>query len=406
MHKFVTWTRAIVVGALMLGYFAPSANAQCLPDGLDAGPCCLSASVTLPSFPAVAGVSTKFISFNNCNAVATANWCTAFGVPAPIGIGGALVCGAYNIPTRIKVCGLNMVFWTGTLKAHYSRNWQASSIPGAVNLTVWRFTLNGDLKPTSSLSSSPGFRPSCAAMYTTVYFSGYIDYVFDCTSGVWTVAYNLNHECDGIYHNAGTARPAPPLGFHPTRSFSFVGPGSTFVVSSLNPVISGGPITQQAMRKNSWFAAPTICNFEEPATGVFTPLNDFCTCSSSGANQYNMAAVQAVGVCSSRVNPSALGPLMQKRLGGWNNPNVYPGVSVLLFDFGFLDYLDGCSGASTSEWFEGSETIKGLPAWDFTGVALGTQFEDLGSANKSATVPATFIGAPHVVNYVLNFNMP
>jgi len=97
---------------------------------------------------------------------------------------------------------------------------------------------------------------------------------------------------------------------------------------------------------------------------------------------------------------------MQKRLGSWTNPNVYPGVQTLLFDFGWLDYRDGCTGASTPEWFEGAETIGGYPAFEFTGVNLGRQFEDIASCNLAPSAPVPFIGAPHVVNYILNLNMP
>jgi hypothetical protein len=77
-----------------------------------------------------------------------------------------------------------------------------------------------------------------------------------------------------------------------------------------------------------------------------------------------------------------------------------------LFDFGYLAYQNGCTGVLSQEWFEGAETLRGFPAVDFSGVALGTQFEDLASASTSAVNQATRIGAPHVSYYMLNFNMP
>jgi hypothetical protein len=320
--------------------------------------------------------------------------------------GGAFVCGVYDIPVRIRACPFNLTFWGGKLRAYYSRNWQASSVAGTVNLTVWRFLINGDLKPTSSLPMNQNVRPACNAAFGVTYFTGYIDYVYDCSTNQWQIAWNLNHECDGVHHSPASARPAPSSGFHPTRSYSFVGPGNTFSIQPINLQVSNGQIIQQAMRKNDWINSPAICTFEEPATGAFTATSDFCQCSGNGPKQYNMAFVQATGACGSSVQPSPLTMLMQKRLGMWTNPNVYPGIEMLLFDFGYLDHKDGCTGAGAPEWFEGCETIRGYPAVDFTGVNLGTQFEDLGSCNQSPTAPAIFIGAPHVVNYVLNFNLP
>lgn len=407
MRTLPTWLCSTALAwILLLGWLAPTARAQCLPDGLDGGSCCLPANATLPAFPGMNAQSVRFVCFNSCSPSANALWCAQFGVPQPMQAGGAFVCGAYNIGVRIKACGFNNNYWKGNLSAYYSRNWQATSIPGTVNLTVWRFLLNGDLTPAPSLPANPNFRPACLSAFPSVYFTGYIDYAFDCISNTWQVAWNLNHECDGIHHALGTARPAPASGFHASRSFSFIGPGTTFVVSSTNPQVSNGNITQQAMRWNSWATVPQICTFEEPASGIFVAMNNLCSCTAGGANQYNEAFVQATGACGSAITPSSAGLLRQKRLGAWTNPNVYPGNQRLLFDFGFLDQTSACVGTVTTEWFEGTETLGGYPAVDFNGLAIDTQFEDLGSANASATAPAPLIGAPHVVYYLLNFNMP
>lgn len=407
MRSLLAWSCSVALTAIsLLGSLAPSASAQCVPDGLDGGPCCQPANATLPAFPAMTMQSTRFVCFDACMPAAQAQWCANFQAPIPMQGGGAFVCGAYDIPIRIRQCGLPITYWGGTLKAYYSRNWQASSVVGAVNLTVWRFIVNGDMKPTINLTNNSLYRPACQSTYGQVYFSGYIDYAFDCNTNQWQIAWNLNHECDGVHHVLGTARPAPASGFHPTRSFSFIGPGNTFSVSSVNPLISSGPIVQGAVRWNDWTSSPQICRYEEPAQGIFQPMNDFCMCVSTGAPQYNAAMVQANAACGSGIVPSPLGPLMQKRLGLWTNPNVYPGIQHLLFDFGFLDYIDGCTGIVTPQWFEGAETLRGYPAVDFNGLALGSQFEDLGSCNKPGSPTSQLIGAPHVVDYVLNFNLP
>jgi hypothetical protein len=391
---------------LALALSAPRALAQCGPDGLDGGPCCQPAGVMLPQFPPMSqGV--RFICFDNCQTVTNVSYCVNLGQPIPYQAGGAIVCGVYRIRVTVKSCASNTTLWNGSVLAHYSRNWQESSVPGAINLNVWRFVVNGDFLPTAAVPNNPFFKPACLSTYTRVYFTGYFDYAFDCFTGQWQVAWAVDHECDGIHHAPGTSRPAPAAGLHPTTSFTFVGPDAGFVVAPASMARSNGPIVQQALRWNNWANLPAICNFEEPAQGNFQALNDFCMCgTAAGAHEYIATNVTAVGGCGSSVNPSTLGIFMQKRIGRWTNPGVFPGTETLLIDFGYLNNMNGCTGASTQEWFEGAETLRGYPAFDFAGVALGLQFEDLGSANKSATLPAVHIGAPHVTYYLLNFNLP
>jgi len=176
-------------------------------------------------------------------------------------------------------------------------------------------------------------------------------------------------------------------------------------VSPASPSQSNGAITQQALRKNNWAATPQICTFEEACTGAFTAQNQFCQCVPTGLSQYVTTAVNAAGACGSAVVPSAIGLFEQKRIGRWTNPAVYPGSQFVLFDFGWLSTQDGCTGAGSQEWYEGVETIRGYLAYDFAGTPLGNQFEDLASANLSATSQAPRIGAPHIAYWLLNFNL-
>jgi hypothetical protein len=395
-------TLALLLG---LGAFAPHAPAQCLPDGLGFAPCCGPASVTLPTFPAFSSLPTQFICFDSCQSALNVPYCVDIGQPNPVLISNVPVCGAYHIRFKFKTCGTTTFLWKGLVNAYYSRNWQETPVVGAPPITIWRFVVNGDFLPTPSLPNNPLQRPACLNNFTRVYWSGYIDYVLDCTTNTWQVAFNLNHECDGIHHISGTARPAPSSGLHPTRSFSFVGPGTGFVVSSTGTATGNGPISQEAVRWNNWGNAPAICTLEEPATGTFQSSNAFCMCV-SGGNQYVSTNVSANGVCGSSVTRSPIYGFYQERIGSWTNASAYPGTQDLLFDFGYLAYANACNGIFTQEWFEGGETLGGYTAFDFTGVALGTQFEDLASASLSMTNQATRIGAPHVSYYMLNFNQP
>lgn len=397
--------RSSIVAALLGSmFFVLPASAQCMPDGLSFAPCCGQASVTLPAFPPISQ-AIQFICFDSCQPVLVANYCVDIGTPNSVLISGQPVCGAYHIRFKVKNCGTSTFLWNGLVNAYYSRNWQETPVVGQPPITIWRFNINGDFLPTPQLPNNSFQRPACLGTYTRVYWSGYIDYALDCTTNTWSVAWNLNHECDGIHHIGGTARPAPSGGLHPTRSFSFVGPGAGFSVSSTGTAQGNGPITQEAVRWNRWSNAPAICTLEEPATGTFQALSPFCFCV-SGGNQYIPTNVNATGVCGTNVSPSPLYGFYQKRIGSWTNPSVYPGTQDLLFDFGYLAYMNGCNGQFTQEWFEGGETLGGYPKFDFNSMALGNQFEDLASASVSRLNQATKIGGPHVSYYILNFNQP
>jgi hypothetical protein len=396
----------LAAAILFLGLATPFtiAHAQCGPDGLNGGPCCAPAGVVLPQFPATT-MTARWICFDTCQSQFAQTYCSHLGAPNPMQSGGALVCGAYTIRVQLRDCGTTGLIWNGSVNAFYSRNWQASSLAGAINLNVWRFVVNGDLLPGPALPTNNCQRPDCMNQFARLHVSGYVDYAFDCLSGTWQAAWMLTHECDSVHHAAGTARPAPPGGFHPTRSYTVVAPDGGFVVSPASPNQSNGAITQQALRKNNWATSPQICTFEEACAGVFQAQQQFCQCVPTGLSQYVTTVVNAGGACGSSVAPSAIGLFEQKRIGRWTNSAVYPGGQFVLFDFGWLSTTDGCTGAGSQEWYEGVETIRGYLAYDFAGNPLGNQFEDLASANLSATSQAPRIGAPHVAYWLLNFNL-
>lgn len=400
----LAFTLALVGGALG----STTALAQCaLPDNLDGGPCCAPASVNLPSFPIMGG-DALWIAFDNCNTALQRPFCVTFGKPKPTVQAGGIVCGQYDIRIQLKDCGTTLLHWSGGLRATYSRTWQESQIPGALNLSVWRFIVNGDLIPTNNVPNNPLERPVSLNQYSRVYFSGHLDYAYDCFNNTWSVAWSLNHECDAVHHSAQSARPAPSAGFDPAKSYSIVGPGTTFVVAPTNTLISDGPINQGSLRWNNWAAAPAICTYREPAQGNFIAQGLYCLCANinPAAPQSVDSSVFAQGQCGSGVFPTPATRFTQKRIGFWSNPAVFPGVEHLLFDYGDMALINGCTGVVTHEWYEGPETIGGYFAVDVNGVPLDRQFEDLGSCNTSATNPSTRIGAPHVSYSVLNFNMP
>lgn len=394
------------VSLVVLAFAAQPARAQCGPDGLDGGPCCAPAALNLPQFPSLSQ-DMRWLCFDGCQPTVNNLYCVKIGALLPVNMAGGQVCGQYTVRFTVSICGTNTVLWNGLTRASYSRTWREVT-PAGTGLQVWRFLLNGDFGATQNVPNTPCDRPGCIAGFNRVYFTGYIDYALDCATNQWQTAFALDHECDGIHHTAASARPAPAAGFHPSRSFTMVSPGATFVVSSTAAIQSDGPIIQQAMRWNNWAMAPAICTFEEPCQGNLAANNQFCFCTTAAvAPQYLSTFVQAQSNCGSSVNPSPIGTFLQKRVGGWTAPGMFPGNEFLLIDLGFLAHSNACTGgAMTQQWFEGVETIGGFQAFDFAGAVLGRQFEDYESCNTSATNIATRIGAGHVSYYVLNFNLP
>ncbi len=394
--------------ALALCAAAPGL-AQCgLPDSLDGGPCCAPASVVLPSFPQMANQSALWLCFDNCAPSLQRPFCATIGKPLPVKVGNQVVCGQYSARIQLKDCGTNLLHWSGGLRLDYSRTWTASQIPGALNLTVWRFLINGDLIPTNNVPNTPCERPASLSQYSRVYFSGHLDYAFDCFSNTWSIAWSLNHECDATHHTQQSARPAPSSGFDPGKSFSIVGPGIGFVPAPGGSAIATGAISSGSLRWNNWAAAPAICTFREPIGGNVVDFNPFCVCSTinPALGQFIDTLILAQGQCGSGLFPTPTSHFAQKRIGSWTNPAVYPGVQDLSFGFGEMALGNGCNGATTSEWFEGALTLGGYFAVDAQGLVLGRQFVDLESCNTSAGSAAPRIGAPHVSYALFNSNQP
>jgi hypothetical protein len=416
------WFASLWLCVASVGLATAPAYAQCGRDGLDAGPCCTPSQAILPPFPAVS-TSVKYLCWDECRARINRDICIDLGVPTPLQQGGALVCSVYRIPVTVKTCGTAArVLWTANLTAHYSRNWLEAPVAGAPpTIGVWRFILNGDIRPSAFVLQRYGTNrcavPACFALFNAIYVQGYIDYAFDCQNGRWLVAGAFDHGCDAITHGPASARPAPAGGFDPGRSYTWVFPAAGFVpYSSTAPAPrSNGPINpgQEAFRKNDWTTAPAICRNEEPVgQGFLNAISEFCLCTVTGlgTNQFVNTAVQVFGQCGTQLFTGTAGgpiPFVQKRIGMWTNGAVFPGNEYLLLDMGNAQYIDGCTTTTFFEYFEGVETIGGFPAFTYTLLPLNLQFEDWASSDRPIVPPAPLmiIGVPHISWFIVNLNI-
>ncbi|MBI1850423.1 MAG: hypothetical protein HYR85_08780 [Planctomycetes bacterium] len=390
------------------GVAATPASAQCGPDGLS-GPCCTPAGATLPAFPALT-TDVRFICFESCQRRLDRPLCLVLGAPTAPVRGGGPVCGLYTIRATVKTCGTpGQVLWSGTLRAQYVRNWLEIDTFGN-QLGSWRFLLNADLVPSALVTAqtNPCVKPGCVSTFGRVYFSGYIDYAFDCINGRWLTSGALNHDKDFIAHASFTGRPAGAAGFHPTVSFDFVWPSANFVINPATIPFSQGTSNQGSIRRNDFPSLPAICRNRDPLAGAtVVPGNQSCPCNPAVASaQYIDTLIRGNTVCNSSYisqPPPTVGGFTQKRIGNWVAPQ-YPGDRFLLIDQGFATQVDACIGITSTEWFEGVETLHGFPATDYAGNVLGRQFEDWESSNGVGG--ALLIGVPHVSWYMIELNMP
>jgi hypothetical protein len=418
-HSSCRWARGVVLALGTTIGMATAAFAQNCPqpDGLDgpAGACCQPAQTILPQFPTISQ-QMRYICWDNCNAQINANACVDIAAPVPVPQNGALVCGVYLIRYTIKTCGANQVLWSGSMRAQYSRTWAEASGAAGPDFQVWRFLLNGDLVPSAFLLSHfPNNQcvvaPCRAAFNNAIHTGGYIDYAFDCVNGRWQAAWALDHNCDLFEHAVGVS--ARPGNFHAFKSYTWLGPGGGFVVNPGQLAPSVG-FQQGTIRKNQWIAVPQICLFREP---VVQGAIDFtgrpsCVCGTTTAvnAQFIPTFTSGQGLCGSgwMLSPNAVIPFQQKRIGSWTNAAIFPGTEDLLLDEGHLNYVDGCIGTVSTQYFEGVETRGGFPPFTLTTppTPLGQQFEDWASTNRTPNNPATLVGAPYISDYIINMIGP
>jgi len=383
--------------------------AQCsFTDNLDGGPCCGLTSATLPVFSNF-GTDVADICWKDCGVnqvlLARARWTN---IPFPVG--SMPPCDALLMRLDI-VNSSSALMWRGQMRLQYSRTWLVTDTAGLLH-QVWRFLLNGDLRPFAAAGPQPCPVPPCVgANGNRAHFTGYLDFAQDCSiiPGAFEYSWMLTHACDAIDHHAGFPRAGA---FHARRSYSFVAPAAGFVPGPIQPT-EGTPFSPfEAVRGHGLTPPPvtTICTFEEPSSHSLFPQQQVCFCGLPGNNQFLIADLRVNGTCGTSIANPPVGPLLpgyvSMGLGSWTNPNAYPGVQALRWNVGGYDYLDPCVGIPRHEIFYGVTTIGGYPATQLVGGMPGGPLPPIfiDQANSQLSTGATIMNVPFTSLHVLNLN--
>jgi len=376
-------TRPLVVA---LGFVALSLApaAQCpTPDLLDGGPCCAPAQALLPPLPSF-NQSALSICWRDCDIdlldVCVANWQNILTY-------GSLGSPCKPRPARLRLIGGGIVKWDGRLLLQYARTWVETDTSGNT-LQVYRYLVNGDMRPDPALGPPPCPTPPCAVAFNgAVRFTGYIDFVENCSTGAVSKAWMLTHACDRIDHFPGFARGGV---FHPNHAYTFVGPAASFLPGPIQP-IEGGVGLAESVRRVRLPVPGTAwtCEFEEPtSTHLLSPSTQVCFCNTASPMlQFAIQTLFLGGGCGTTLTTPG-GPFLpgflSMGIGSWVNPSVYPGLETLRWNAGGYDDTDPCSGITQPKVFFGVSTLGGFPANQLTiggiGPPLAPTFVDQSSS--------------------------
>jgi hypothetical protein len=398
---------------ISLVFWSGSAGAQCpVPDQLDGGPCCTVAMPVIPGFPKFTQDALQ-ICWQNCNVSQTFFYQSCWTNVNILPPGGA-PCGEMRLQLDLKAT-TGTVLWTGVLRAVYSRTWVEID-PAGFPIQVWRFLLNGNLRPALGVMPIPCPVPACAPAFNgSVRFTGYIDYAQNCgiAPAFYQHAWMLNHSCDFVDHHAGFPRAGA---FHPDRAYTFVGPAAGFVPGPLQPTegTPGSPF--EALRRRNFpplgAVGPVTCDFEERMQFSLLPIQQLCLCGPAAAlPQYMIGNLTIFGTCGTTVTTPGIPYLpgfISMGIGSWTIPGVYPGVEVVRWNTGGYDFTDPCPPLTRREVFYGATTIGGYPAFQLSSIGppmpLPTTFIDQANSLTPPNGTGTVMNVPYVSDHILNLN--
>jgi len=407
--KNQTW-KTIAASLLGIAALQLTAEAQCpVPDGLDGGPCCALAQPNVP-IPKAFRQETMQICWLDCDVeqvdICRAEW--------SLGTTNLSPCAIRKMELKIKDAA-GAIKWRGRMNVQYSRTWLEIDATGA-QVQVWRYLANGDLRPTANTGPSPCPVPPCAGQFNgRVKYTGYIDMAKPCQTGPVanqgrSFAWMLTHACDEIDHHAAFPRGG---GFHPNRSYTFVGPAAGFIPTPGQPIEMGSS-SLEAIRRVDLSTGTPMCEYEEQIGFNMQPLQEFCLCAGPvpGQNQWVVSQFDLGGFCGTDIHSG--GPYLpgyfSMAIGTWTDPTTYPGIEGLRWNYAGNDYQDPCVGLARPEAFYGVTTLRGNEAHTIPSVAgipsvpLPLTFIDQCNALRSG---ATFMNVPwKKSDHFLNLNLP
>jgi hypothetical protein len=401
--------KPVLASFVGLVLWSGSVGAQCpVPDGLDGGPCCTVAPDNIPTFPKFTQDALE-ICWQNCNVDQVisyvACWNNLHIAPIP-----GIPCGERRVRLDLKNTA-GVLQWTGTLRLQYSRTWLETD-PAGFPLQVWRFLVNGDMRPFVTMPIPCPVPPCVPAFGNKARFTGYVDYAQSCAvlPALYQHAWMLTHSCDTIDHRAGFPRAGA---FHPDRAYTFVGPAAGFVPGPIQPTegTPGSPFEALRRRNLPPVAVPETCEFEERLSFSLMPQQQLCLCGLVAAPlQYMIANLMITGVCGTSVTTPG-GPFLpgfvSMGIGAWTLGGIYPGMENLRWNAGGYDYLDPCPPALRREVFFGVTTIGGYPARQLlAGGPAGPLPLTFIDQSNSLTPPGggTVMNVPYVSDHILNLN--
>ena len=409
MQVLVPTRFASAACAALLALASP-APAQCpVPDFLDGGPCCAATQTNRPVVPDF-GQDALSICWLDCDPEAIFDARALWSDTATTFPGGPCT----NFSKRLRLWNpAGVLMWRGRLKFVYSRTWLERDTVTGNDYQVWRYLVNGDMKPGPATTAVPCPRPPClASTGNRAKFSGYVDYVEVCGSGMREYAWMVTHACDAIDHQPGFVRGGV---FHPDRSYTFVGPGSTFSVSNAGPVESGSTGSEAVRRVPFAAGGVSGCEYEQQVQSTLSPQLQYCFCGPvAGSPQFHQANLVASTPCGTSVTTPG-GPFLPGYLsmgiGSWTDPLTYPGVERLRWNAGNYDWGDPCATTSRNELFFGVTTQGGyfavtIPSNGTPGAPLPPTFVDQGSAWRNVSSGNPGVNIPYKTDHLLNLNYP
>jgi hypothetical protein len=345
---------------LVLGLAASPSVAQtaCGPDGLT-GPCCASASLSLPTLLKMTLGTAKRICFNQCAPSAALIGPLTISQPVPTGTWGVFTA---------QVTGP----FVANVRLHYTRHWPHPT--GGSVREVYRFVLLGDLVIPGAWTC-----PIEPAAVGPAFLYGYVDYVFaigpqGCNQLRGAIV--LGHACDQFIHNTSAGCTIPtldPFGGHAGSASVVVAPGINFTPNaSLQP--PSGPSPTGPLVGMRTLTPPPGCRTNELISGSLTNGPQFCSCLPGiPSAQYTAQQLAVASSCGSTLQSFTLCPYDQAgapwsfytwSVGSWG-PGPYPGPSYRLWlTEGYAIYIPSpppaCEPVREAVYY-GAETMRALP---------------------------------------------